>query len=502
MAGAKKPVRRAAELDALRQQLEEAQETLRAIRSGEVDALVVSGAHGEQVYTLKDADRTYRQMVEQMSEGALTLNGQGIILFVNACVVQLLGVKLEQVMGTPLARWVVAEDLAVYQALVREAWRRRAKGEIRLASARGEAVPVELSLSLLQSEEGPRLTVIILDLSERKRAEESLREAAQSLRQMNQELEQRVMDRTAALEKTNTQLEREIQVRLDAERRVQQMNQELKARAHDLEMANEELHAANLQLETEIAERRRIEREIQSLNRTLEHQKTELELANKELESFSYSISHDLRAPLGSIGSMAGMLLQDHGDQLPEEARLWVDLIHKNSAEMTRLVEGLLSFSRSTRQPLLKRTVDVTALTRQVLEDLKGAQAGRRVDIVLGTLPPVQADPVLLKQVLTNLLSNALKFTRQCHVARIEIDSEQSEHGETVYFVRDNGAGFDMERADKLFGVFQRLHSEEEYEGTGVGLAIVERIVRRHGGHVWAESEEGKGATFYFTLGD
>ncbi|MBI4790601.1 MAG: PAS domain S-box protein [Chloroflexi bacterium] len=252
----------------------------------------------------------------------------------------------------------------------------------------------------------------------------------------------------------------------------------------------------------DITERKRAEEHVQMLNRDLERRAIELEIANKELESFSYSVSHDLRTPLASIHGFANIVLDEYASDLPSDGRQFVELIRNNSKEMNQLVEGLLSFSRFIRQPLRKQTVDLIQLTQQALGDLAAQQQDRRVEIVIGDLPPCRADPLLLKQVLVNLLSNALKFTRQREVARIEISSHVSEEGELVYFVRDNGVGFDSEQAEKLFGVFQRLHAQEDYEGTGVGLAIVERIIRRHGGRVCADAQVDCGATFYFTVPD
>ncbi len=249
----------------------------------------------------------------------------------------------------------------------------------------------------------------------------------------------------------------------------------------------------------ELADRQRTEEQIRDLNRDLERRAAELEVANKELESFSYSISHDLRAPLASIGSFASRLLEDY-DQLPPDARRMAELIQGNSTAMTQLVEGLLEFSRFIRQPLHRQSVDVNELVRQVLEDLHAQEEGRKIEVRIGDLPPCQADPILLKQVWMNLISNALKFTRAREVARIEISAKTTGEGTTLYFIRDNGVGFDPKEAERLFGVFHRLHSEDEYEGTGVGLAIVERIIHRHGGQVRAEGELDHGAAFYFSL--
>ena len=250
----------------------------------------------------------------------------------------------------------------------------------------------------------------------------------------------------------------------------------------------------------DITTRKRTEQQIEKLNRDLERRAVELEIANKELESFSYSVSHDLRTPLAGISGFANIVLNDYGSHLPPDGLQFLELIRNNSNEMNQLVEGLLSFSRFIRQPIRRQTIDLAEMVRQALVDLGPQHQGRQVEIVIGELPLCRADPVLLKQVLINLLSNALKFTRQREVARIEIDSSLTADGEVLYSVRDNGVGFDSEQAEKLFGVFQRLHSQEDYEGTGVGLAIVERIIRRHGGRVCAEAQVDCGATFYFTV--
>jgi signal transduction histidine kinase len=246
--------------------------------------------------------------------------------------------------------------------------------------------------------------------------------------------------------------------------------------------------------------------QVRDSQRALEHRVQErtsqLEVANKELESFSYSVSHDLRAPLRAIDGFSRILNEDYAENLPQEAHRYLDLIRSNAKQMGRLVDDLLNFSRLGRQAMQKQSVHPADLARQVLDELQSEQQGRKLNISIGELPVIQADPSLLKQVYVNLLSNSLKYTRVRDEAEIEVGAinANGNGGDTVYYVRDNGAGFDMQYANKLFGVFQRLHRAEDFEGTGVGLAIVQRIVQRHGGRVWAEAEVNKGATFSFTL--
>jgi len=226
---------------------------------------------------------------------------------------------------------------------------------------------------------------------------------------------------------------------------------------------------------------------------------SDLEAANKELETFSYSVSHDLRAPLRAVDGFSSMLLEEFSAQMPPEAKLLLNNVRTSAKQMGQLIDDLLRFSSLGRQALSNRPVNISAHVHEVLEELRKKQADRRIEIQISELPDCVGDPSLLRQVLVNLLSNAFKFTRQREKAIIEVGCQQQE-GENVYFIRDNGAGFDMRHIEKLFGVFQRFHRADEFEGTGVGLSIVQRIIQRHGGRIWAEAEVDKGATFYFTL--
>jgi len=220
---------------------------------------------------------------------------------------------------------------------------------------------------------------------------------------------------------------------------------------------------------------------------------------NAELEAFSYSVSHDLRAPLRAIHGFARILLEDHGPALDPEAKRVLGVIDQNTKRMGQLIDDLLAFSRLGRKEVDSARVDMTELVRSVADEMRRSAGDRPLEITVGPLPPARGDRDMLRQAVTNLLDNAAKFTRRRTPGRIDV-GHNTNGAETVYFVKDNGAGFDQRYAGKLFGVFQRLHRADEFEGTGVGLAIVQRIVLRHGGRVWAEGQPDAGATFFFTL--
>jgi signal transduction histidine kinase len=245
------------------------------------------------------------------------------------------------------------------------------------------------------------------------------------------------------------------------------------------------------------------ERRVSELNRDLERRVTErtaqLEASNRELEAFTYTVSHDLRAPLRAIDGFARIVLEEHAAQLDPEGARYLNQVSGNAEDMGKLIDGLLSFSRLSRQPIKAELVEAKAVAERAVDQIRADLAGRQVEFDIHDLPPVRSDPFLLGQIYVNLISNAVKFTRPVAGAHVEVGCN-TDADPPVYFVRDNGIGFDMRYADRLFGVFQRLHRSQEYEGTGAGLAIVQRIVHRHGGKIWAEAEPGKGAVFYFTL--
>ena len=248
-------------------------------------------------------------------------------------------------------------------------------------------------------------------------------------------------------------------------------------------------------------ENKTLEASVRERTTQLEAANKELEATNRELEAFSYSVSHDLRGPLTVIIGSAYMLLEDCSAQIPAEARQLLSSVLGSGERMMQIVDDLLRLSRLSRQPLSRYPVNVSALVREVLEELQREQRGRQIEVLADDLPDCVGDPTLLKHVFTNLLSNAFKFTRGKANPTVEVSGRQHA-GEKIYFVRDNGAGFDSQHAKDLFGAFQRFHSAEQFEGTGIGLSIAYRVVQRHGGRIWAEAEIDKGATLYFSIAD
>jgi signal transduction histidine kinase len=289
------------------------------------------------------------------------------------------------------------------------------------------------------------------------------------------------------------------QIRRQAERlRLARDELELRVRERTLE-----LNVANQALKEEIVEHARAEEEIRALNVELERRVNartgELASANEELEAFTYSVAHDLQAPLRNIQSYAQMLDDDYAAKIPEDARHCLKRISVLGKSMRQLLEDMLRLSVISKQDLHCRGAELRSLVDEVVSGFKLETTGRQIEWRIGELPFATCDPGLIRQVFVNLLSNAVKYSQPREKAVIEIGHATTEQG-TVIHVRDNGIGFDMKYADKLFGVFQRLHGSASFEGTGVGLATVARILRKHGGRIWAEAEVDKGATFYFTL--
>jgi len=316
------------------------------------------------------------------------------------------------------------------------------------------------------------------------------------LRHVSEELENRVRHRTSDLNESNRQLELEIYERKLAEDTIRQARDNLEKRVQE---RTGKLAASNAELIREVAERKRAEDDIRNLNSQLVQRSAQLEASNKELEAFSYSVSHDLRAPLRGIDGFSQAVLEDYDEKLDESGRSYLQRVRAASQRMSQLIDAMLNLARLTRAEIHTKTFDMSEIVYGILEDLQKIEPERKVECVVANNLFATADPQLIRAVLENLLGNAWKFTRQQPNPRIEFGHGQYK-GQAAYFVKDNGAGFDMTYAHKLFGTFQRLHAYTEFPGVGVGLATVHRIIQRHGGQIWAEGVVDEGAIFHFTL--
>jgi len=368
---------------------------------------------------LEESEARFRGIVETAQEGIWLLDPQGRLQFVNPQMTRLLGCSEGELLGRPWTDLVSPQD----QQVAERAWERRKRGvseqyDIRLRRKDGSDFwALLVATPILDRNAQLRRSVgLVTDVSERKKAEEQIR-------QMNEELERRVQERTA-----------------------------------------------------------------------------ELAAANKELEAFTYAVAHDLRAPLRHIQGFSNLVREEFGPQLNPTAHGYLQRICEGTTRMGILLEDLLTLSRVGRQELRLQACGLNSLVQEVLDELRAETKGRHIEWKIGALPFLDCDPGLMKQAIANLLSNAVKFTRPRDTALIEI-GQVAVNGEPAVYVRDNGVGFSMKYADKLFGVFQRLHRQEDFDGTGVGLATVQRIIQKHGGRVWATAELDKGATFFFTVG-
>ena len=410
-----------------------------------------------QAAVLRETEERYRGLVESAFDGSVIHQG-GIIRTANVAYATMFGYAVEELIGRPVldltppdsreqvARLIEDDHEAPYEAV---GWRKD-----------GSRIQIETSGKVCTFEGKPARIAAVRDITERKAAEEAIR-------RLNGELEQRVRDRTAELAHRVAEVER-----LYAEQ--QELSRSLSASQALADRAAARLQEVNAHLLS----------------------------ANQELEAFSYSVSHDLRAPLRNITGFIELLGQRIAGRDDAEARRFVTLVTTEAGRMGMLIDDLLTFSRIGRAELRLEPLALEPLVAEVREELRSEIGDRVIEWKIGPLPTVRGDQVLLRQVAANLLGNAVKFTRRCGAAVIEVGAAPSRDGDATvtFFVRDNGAGFNPKYLDKLFGVFQRLHNSRDFEGTGIGLANVKRIVNRHGGRVWAEGQVDKGATFYFTL--
>jgi PAS domain S-box-containing protein len=498
----------------------------------------------------KQAEEKMRRSQQQLAgiiasamDAIITVDAkQGIVLFNNAAERMFL-FPAEDAIGQPLERFIPERFRAAHKGHVEHFGKthvtRRSMGALGALfglRADGEEFPIEASISQIETDSRKLYTVILRDISERKRADEALKEQARILDLapvLIRDLNGRILFWNTGSEQmygwtAEEALERIAHTLLQTEfpRAFEEIKARLLAHGHwegelvhtrkdgqrlviashwVLHRDDEGKPKAVLEVNNDITERKQAEYEIRRLNEELEQRvadrTAQLQAANKELEAFSYSVSHDLRAPLRHINGFSQALLEDYADRLDAGGKKYLREVRNASQEMAQLIDDVLQLARVTRTEMRQEEVSLSDLARSVILDLQKSNAGRNVSVSIESELMTRGDKRLLRIVLVNLLGNAWKFSSNQERAEITFGS-QKQKGETSFFVRDNGAGFEMAYANKLFGAFQRLDNSNQFEGTGIGLATVQRIINRHGGRVWASGALNEGATFYFTLTD
>jgi len=494
---------------------------------------------------LRESEERYRVLVES-SPLAIAVHSEGKIVFVNSEVVRLSGLQSEdELLGKDVLEFLHADFRSIAEKRMQTIYKKEGPAqpaELKLQRSDGTTLDVEVSGSIIDYKGKPASLVIFRDITDRKQAETALRESEQRYHQLFENMTCGVAvydvvdngrdfifkDFNKAGERIDHQKREELLGKsifvarpgvvefglIDVFRQVWQTGQPAK---HPVSFYKDDrmegwyehfvykLPCGELvAVFDNVTERKLAEEEIRQLNEELEHRVRErtaqLEATNKELEAFTYSVSHDLRSPLRHIIGFIDLLREESGEALGATSHHYLDVIEKSAKKMAQLIEDLLKLSRMGRTSINKCHFELNHSVQEILQQLKPEIGERKINWIIEDLPTIYADPNLLNQVIYNLLSNAIKYTRPRSKAIIEIGSKKGIRGQKVIFIRDNGIGFNMKYQSQLFGVFQRLHNGEDFEGSGIGLAIAQRIIQRHGGTIWAEGEEDKGATFYFSL--
>ena len=538
------------ELAELRAQLREAQETIEAIRGGTVNSLVIGPPGQEQVYSLASADRTYRLVVEAMSEGAATVSPRGVILDANPRLVLMTGHSASQLTGTAVLDLITPACHAEFIRLLDVGAGDSHRGEVELTRPDGTAIPVLLAVSGFDLDGMLLRCLVLTDLTAQRAAESQSAAAHEALRVSEERLRALVDNAPIGIEELTLSGELvQVNPRMceitgyTAEElrslRIQDITHpgDLDADlAHMQRLGSGEIDSFSIEKRDlrkdggvvwvevsravvrdpegnpllfvgavrDISGQRQAEAEVQTLHADLEarveRRTTDLAQANKDLEAFGYSVSHDLRAPLRALSGYAEALLEEYGDGLGETGRGYAERIEAASGRMATLIDDLLQLAQVSRSQMHLRPVDLSAEVTAVVGEFESTDPSRRIRISIQDGVQATADRGLIRTVLQNLVENAWKFTARREDAIIEFGTMAADEAEICCFVRDNGAGFDPAHAAKLFQPFQRLHADTDFAGTGIGLASVQRIIERHGGRIWAQGAVDAGATFFFTL--
>jgi PAS domain S-box-containing protein len=410
------------EIEELNRRLEEANDTIEAIRTGQIDALVVQGSNGHQLYTLKSADQTYRVFIEKMTEGAVTLNQRGIIVYCNSKFASMVRLSLSHVLGLPFAEFIAPENKMAFEVLFEKCWKEDCKGEVLLKGG-NEATPVQLSLTTLELDEGISLSIILTDLTAQKQAQQQLSVYNEQLKEIN--------------------------------------------------------HA--------------------------------LEDSNHDLQQFASVASHDLQEPLRKILIFSNLMTERYGAVLPEESQRYLEKIVDSAGRMKNLIIDVLNYSRLSSSFSHFDCIDLNLLMNDVLMDFDLMVQEKGAKIIVGDLSCIDVNKGQIRQVFQNIISNALKFVGPGSSPVINISSrrlrersadsaEEKDGPFCLISIRDNGIGFDEQYAQNIFALFERLHSKDKYEGTGIGLAIAKKIIEKHNGLIEVRSKEGSGSEFIIVL--
>jgi PAS domain S-box-containing protein len=534
----------------LRAELREAQETIEAIQSGGVDSLIVGPPGQEQIYSRSGADRTYRLVVDAMSEGAATISPQGVILDANPRLGLMTSRSAPGLVGTAVFDLIPGPHREEFTRLLDVSAGDNARGETQLAKPDGASVPVLLTVSGFDLDGMLLRHLVLTDLSAQRAAEAQTAVVHQALSVSEERLRALVDNAPIGIEELALSGEmlrvnprfcditgytadelRSLRIEdithpgdLEADLDNMQRLSSGEIDSYSMEKRDVRKDGGVVWVEAnravvrdpegdpvlfvgavrDITAQREAEAEVRRLNADLEtrveRRTADLERANRNLEAFSYSVSHDLRAPLRALSGYSEALLEEYGDSLGDTGRGYAGRIQAASERMARLIDDLLQLARVSRSQMHLGLVDLSAEVVAVAGELQSVEPDRRIRITIEDGVQVTADRGLIRTVVQNLVENAWKFTARQENPTIEFGSMPDDDAEICCFVRDNGAGFDPAYASKLFQPFQRLHAETDFAGTGIGLASVQRIIERHGGRIWAESEVGRGATFYFTL--
>jgi PAS domain S-box-containing protein len=494
---------------------------------------------------LRESEERLSAVIQSAMDAIISVDDQRNIVLFNAAAEKILRCPAAEALGQPIERFIPRRFREAHSSHIRKFGETgvtsRAIGELGVLwalRANGEEFQMEASISQVEHAGEKIFTIILRDVTERVRAEEAQRWLAAVVESSDDAIVSKTLDGTIRAWNTGAEKifgytsaetvgkpmlmlfpagrmseEADILARIERGESVEHF-ETVRVRKGGGEVAvsitispikdrNGAVAGAST-IARDITERRRAEEEIRHLNEELEQRvvdrTAQLLAANQELEAFTYSVSHDLRAPLRHISGFSKLLTEEYGSTLAPEAQHHVQRIQEGTRRMGMLVDDLLNLARVGRRELTLQISGLKSVVEELIRELEREYEGRQIEWRIGELPFVECDAGLMKQVFQNLLSNAIKFTRPRAQPVIEV-GQKNENGSQVVFVRDNGVGFSMKYANKLFGVFQRLHRAEDFEGTGVGLATVQRIVQKHGGRVWAEAELDKGATFYFTLG-